>query len=454
MKKILFPLLALCAASLWSTPFRDGDRVVFLGDSITHHGKYMEQIALYYATRFPEADIWFSGSGESGGSASGAMRRLDMDVVAKKPTVVTVMFGMNDINRGAWPRTGETEANRKSQQNAIAGFKANTKKLVAAIREKAGNPEIVYLTPSPYDQSCLIDDKPADIVCNNGLALIGAWTAEQAKQEGATCVDLQTFLRTLNEREQTKNPQWSFMRLGTGGFDRVHPRAFGHQFFAYAFLKAQGVPADVSRIAIDAVRGAATDLFNAEVKDFAATKTSVSFTALEKALPYPFDDERRKACDYAPIVEDLNRETFRVTGLDVGTYALTIDGKEVGTWSAQELAAGVNLAMNGKTPQNAQAQMVWKAMVEQWRNQTIIRDVHMWRLWQKGKLPLDDMNAYRDWFAKKYPQGAKDFFGHMAKQYLDNWEKRDAVEKAVDAGRAEVKARAKCVPHAWRLVRR
>ena len=39
----------------------------------------MEQIALYYATRFPEADIWFSNSGQSGDVVPGAMRRLADD---------------------------------------------------------------------------------------------------------------------------------------------------------------------------------------------------------------------------------------------------------------------------------------------------------------------------------------------------------------------------------------
>lgn len=440
-----------------TAPFKNGDRVVFLGDSITHHGQYMEQIALYYATRFPEADIWFSNSGQSGDVVSGAMRRLERDVFAKKPTVVAVMFGMNDVRRGDWPRRGGSKRQCARRRKAIGDFKANMVKLVSAIRERANNPTIVYLTPSPFDQTCLIGGKPSNLVCNNGLADLGAWIAARAKDEGALCVDLQTFLRSLNEREQAKDPHWSFMRSGKDAFDRVHPSVFGHQFFAYAFLKAQGVPADVSRIAIDAARGVATDLCNAEVKDLVTTKTSVSFTARETALPYPFDGERRKACEYAPIVEDLNRETFRVTGLAAGAYVLKIDGRTVGEWTAQELAAGVNLAMNEQTPQNEQARMVMKAMAEQWERQATIRNVFVWRLWEKGRLPLDDMKAYRAWCAKQYPKKVglnENYFGHMAQQYRDFWECRADVERAVDAARAEVRARAKCVPHTWALTAR
>ena len=48
--------------SLFAAPFKDGDRVVFFGDSITHGGFYGEYMNLFYATRYPERSIWFSNS--------------------------------------------------------------------------------------------------------------------------------------------------------------------------------------------------------------------------------------------------------------------------------------------------------------------------------------------------------------------------------------------------------
>ena len=44
----------LLAASAQSAAFKDGDRVVFFGDSITHGGRYGEYVNLFYATRYPE----------------------------------------------------------------------------------------------------------------------------------------------------------------------------------------------------------------------------------------------------------------------------------------------------------------------------------------------------------------------------------------------------------------
>lgn len=57
------------AVTVQSAPFKDGDRVVFFGDSITHGGFYGEYVNLFYATRYPERNIWFSNSGWSGARA-------------------------------------------------------------------------------------------------------------------------------------------------------------------------------------------------------------------------------------------------------------------------------------------------------------------------------------------------------------------------------------------------
>ncbi len=42
--------------------FEDGDRVCFLGDSITKGGSYHQLLELFYALRFPESAIDFTGT--------------------------------------------------------------------------------------------------------------------------------------------------------------------------------------------------------------------------------------------------------------------------------------------------------------------------------------------------------------------------------------------------------
>ncbi len=454
MKNAVFTMIAVIVCSAFAEPFADGDRVVFFGDSITHHGRYMEQISLYYATRFPDRNIWFSGSGESGGSAGerSAMRRLDDDVVAKKPTAVTVMFGMNDVWRNVWPRKGATEKQQAQQAQAFCQYTNNMTRLVAAVRARAGNPLVMRITPSPFDQTCLLDGKPADITCNDGLAVFAEWLRGEAKREGAPIVDLQAFLHALNDREQTKDPCWSFMRGGgTNKFDRVHPSEFGHTFFTYAFLKSQGAPAEVSAIVLDAGKGTVAKAGNAVVSDLTVSEGEISFTALEKALPYPLEGGCADAARYVPFVEDLNREVFSVKGLAPGEWELSIDGEKVGCWSALELEGGINLATCRLTPQYRQALKVRELNAEAWKKDICVRDVKMWKLWKKGKLPVDDFAAMRKWYAETYPNGPKDWFGSMAKIYVDNMDKVDAHWADAESLKKAARAAAVPVPHRWRL---
>lgn len=58
---VLLFLVALAGACV-AEPFRDGDTVVFFGDSITHGGLYHKYIVDFYRTRFPERKIRFVNS--------------------------------------------------------------------------------------------------------------------------------------------------------------------------------------------------------------------------------------------------------------------------------------------------------------------------------------------------------------------------------------------------------
>src|SRR5262245_31949916 len=80
---------------------KDGDRIVFYGDSITNQRLYTTFVETYIVTRFPDMSVFFVHSGwggdrVTGGDGGSIDHRLERDVFAYKPTVVTVMLGMND----------------------------------------------------------------------------------------------------------------------------------------------------------------------------------------------------------------------------------------------------------------------------------------------------------------------------------------------------------------------
>src|ERR1043166_2646144 len=82
---------------------KDGDRVVFYGDSITDQRLYTTFVETYAVTRFPKMKLHFFHSGVGGDRVSGGWggpidTRLERDVFAYHPTVMTIMLGMNDAS--------------------------------------------------------------------------------------------------------------------------------------------------------------------------------------------------------------------------------------------------------------------------------------------------------------------------------------------------------------------
>ena len=86
--------------------FRLNERVVFIGDSITHAGLYHTYIQTFYATRFPDRNIIIYNLGISGDTAKGGYQRTsgnndylwESDVFSYNPTAAIIMLGMNDAS--------------------------------------------------------------------------------------------------------------------------------------------------------------------------------------------------------------------------------------------------------------------------------------------------------------------------------------------------------------------
>ena len=62
-------------------------------------------------------------------------------------------------------------------------------------------------------------------------------------------------------------------------------------------------------------------------------------------MPVPMNDPLvALAIKSSDFTDQFNRETLRVTGLTAPSYQLTINGRPIGTFSSEALAAGINLA--------------------------------------------------------------------------------------------------------------
>lgn len=331
-------------------PFDDGDCVCFIGDSITHGGLYHAYIQLFYTTRFPERSIQFFNCGISGDSAGGAVNRFAWDIGAKRPTVATIMLGMNDVNRGLYGKAHPDQANLKQRQIAIDGHAVNMRKLSEQLREAGCR--IIYITPSIYDQTSTMDKENLFGV-NDALGICAQHARQLAAEFGGSVVDFHSEMGRINGECQKADSKATIV-----GGDRVHPGPVGHLVMAYTFLKAQGLCPYVSKAVIDATASTVVESLNCTVEDLSAKTSTVSFTSLEKALPFPVPRGAEKTLELVPFVRDLNQELLAVKGLSPGDYELTIDDAPVGKYSASDLAAGVNLADNAETPQYKQAARV------------------------------------------------------------------------------------------------
>lgn len=435
--KYLLVVALLAAQAVCAKPFADGDRVVFFGDSITHGGAYHEYIALYYATRFPKADIWFSNSGWSGASLTNGFRMLQCDVVDKKPTHVTLMFGMNDVNRGAWPRSVASANQIVGRHNALATYEERFINLAKLIRERANNPQLIYLTPSPYDQTCIDKGKESDCICNDGLAMMAEFVRYRAAMDKVLCVDLQRDICALNAIGQAKDPSFSVLRADDGkGLDRIHPRAFGHTLFAYSFLMAQGCPAEVDTIVRDA-KGAAR----------------LEFTCTEKALPMPLTKRMKEGAALVPFAQNLNTELLRVTNLASGNYAVKIDGKEVARATAAELAKGLNLADNEATPMYQQAAAAAQINSRVWTLQRDVRNFVTRREWTRWyyKTDPDDAAAMKKLFDEVISKKPDSYDYHTYKQYAAKWPHHEKIYADLESARAELRKAVQPKPHKFTI---
>jgi len=425
--------------------FADGEVVCFLGDSITNGGRYQRVIQDYYLTRFPGSTIRFVNAGRSGDTAGGSLRRLKEDVIDIEPTSVAVMFGMNDVGRGYY--VADPDANLARKEASLEGYRKNMETLTARIRSGAGEPTLFFMTPSPFDQTAVNDRNNNQPGCNDGLGHCAQIVRELAAENHATLVEFHAPMTAFNLQQQREDPRYTIV-----GPDRVHPGSPGLLMMAWLFLKQQGAPSLVSRVAVDAASGRVSASENAEVTAVATQANGVTFTVLAKALPFPVSRDAGTILDQLPIEEDLNQELLSVTGLAAGMYLLKIDGTDVGHYSAADLSEGIRLGFNDATPQYKQAQEVsrkterHRVALLKWRD---LLNTRRWMAYYY-KIDVDDpaaVQAHYDHFTDK-----RSYNAIKAWQYLQEWSRYDQYVKDAEALEQEVFIGRKPIPHVYEVV--
>jgi lysophospholipase L1-like esterase len=335
---VAFLAVALAVASVRpraedAFALRDGDRVVFYGDSITEARHYTSFVETYVVTRFPKLDVTFVHSGWSGDSVQGGDGgpidvRLARDVLAHEPTVLTLMLGMND--GGLHPfETGRFEVYTRGYRH-----------IVDTVRRERPGIRITVLQPSAYDDVTRPHNFEGGY--NKVLVRYGAWVRELARAEKLTVADLNAPVVAALTRVHAASPAAAAKLIP----DRVHPGPQVTLVMAQALLQAWNAPSIVTEVEIDAARRSATLEVNTRVSDVRAGN-GLSWSQADAALPMPVNLEDPLVAlvvRSSDLMATLNRQPLRVKGLPPGRYTLRIDEMHAGTFGAESLASGINLA--------------------------------------------------------------------------------------------------------------
>lgn len=375
-KTLLFLLFIYSSLHLFSqsiSKFQNGDRIAFLGNSITDGGHYHSFIWLYYMTRYPNMNVQIMNAGIGGNTVHDMYKRFDDDVLSKRPTSIIITFGMNDSGYFEYNSDKGKAFGEEKYTECYNNFKMLEKHLTQIPGTK-----IIMMGSSPYDETAIIKDNSPFKGKNAVMQRIVQFQKSAALKNKWQFLDLNEPITTLNSTFQQQNPSFTLC-----GNDRIHPDNDGHMVMAYFFLKQQGFTGNkVADVEINTSKNLIAKSENCEISNLKRIGSNLSFDYLAQALPYPLDTIARgwnakktqaDAVKYIPFMEDMNQENLKITGLN-GTYKLFIDTVQIGTWSSNDLAKGINLAAESKTPQYQQALAIMHLNENRWEIERNFRD--------------------------------------------------------------------------------
>ncbi len=202
---------------------RDGDLILFQGDSITDAGRraaadglgsgYVAIIRGWLAARHPDLRVRVVNRGVSGDRTAELLERWEEDCLSLRPQVLSLMIGVNDVWRKAGEWNGQTHI-------PLDRYRRNLGKLLDRA-VAAGVRQLILMSPTTIEPE------------NAGElnVLLGAYdeaVREEAARRRAVYVPARQKLMTARVRI----PEVAWTREG------CHPTVAGHAILAQAWLEA------------------------------------------------------------------------------------------------------------------------------------------------------------------------------------------------------------------------
>ncbi len=239
---LLFGISLSCAALAQGTNtppsrLRDIQKIVCLGDSITQAGEgpggYVWLVRRYLEQLYPDMEV--INAGISGHKSTDMLDRFQRDVLDKKPNMVTISVGVNDVWHGFYDNHPGGDGPRGV---TLEDYRKNVEEMIR--RAVASGAKVVVLSTTVIHE---------DLQNRENAKLVGynAALRDLARKHHAVFIDFQKPFQTLIKDYRATGARDNLL---TG--DGVHMNPLGNKVMAYTILSGLEVPADLMNGARDA----------------------------------------------------------------------------------------------------------------------------------------------------------------------------------------------------------
>jgi isoamyl acetate esterase len=212
-------VLGLILIGLASFTMIQKKKVIFFGDSITqagvNPGGYIVRVGELATKENLAAQYDFVGAGIGGNKVYDLYHRLEDDVLSKKPDVVVIYVGVNDVWHKRTYGTGTDPDKFEKFYNALI------KKM------QAQNIKIILCTPAAIGERTDSSNELDGDLNNYSNIIRGI-----AKKNGLPLIDLRKAFLDYNVQNNKENKESGILTT-----DRVHLNEKGNQLFAEEMWK-------------------------------------------------------------------------------------------------------------------------------------------------------------------------------------------------------------------------
>jgi lysophospholipase L1-like esterase len=305
---------------------KDGDRIVFLGNSIFENDFQYGYLELALTTRYADRFVTFRNLGWTGDNVFGdarstftnpptAYQHLIRNITTAQPNIVFLAYGGVEAQEG---------------EEGLPRFKEGLNNLLNKIDSLGA--KTILLSPIPFLSS---DSTLNPKQRNADIERYAAAISQIASARGKQFIDFYKPVQELSKKETiTENG--------------IHLNETGYYHLAGIFEKGLGLKSNSEPVTVNVSKQGIDLSANAKKLTTGNDLASLKFTIQEDYLPLPTPKELTGTSAQSQVI--------KVTGLKKGFYTLKADDSDLITASAKEWEQGVTIKRGISTNQVNQLQ--------------------------------------------------------------------------------------------------